>query len=407
MASLLCLILGLAALAAAPDPIAPPGVVIDHLPAASGRYVGSPSIAVLPDGAYVASHDEFGPQSGQDKAGVTRLFRSDDRGQTWRPLATVSPAFWSGLFVHRGQLYLLGTSKEYGDLLIRRSADGGLTWTTPTDATNGLLARGRWHTAPVPVVEHDGRVWRGVEDTAGGGGWGAMFRARVMSAPADADLLRADRWTFSEPVARNPAWLGGKFGGFLEGNAVVTPAGRVADVLRVAQPTRRDVAAVVPIGGDGKSAAFDPDDAHGNVLNHGGFFNLPGAGAKFTIRWDDKSRRYWSLVNFVPQRHRGPDLGGIRNTLALASSADLLNWRVDCVVLYHPDPARHGFQYADWQLDGEDLIAVVRTAFDDPGGGAHNYHDANFLTFHRIVGFRHKTMEDSVPMPQDAGTAGR
>lgn len=38
-----------------------PGVIIDHSPASSGRYVGSPSLAVLPDGTYVASHDFFGP----------------------------------------------------------------------------------------------------------------------------------------------------------------------------------------------------------------------------------------------------------------------------------------------------------------------------------------------------------
>jgi hypothetical protein len=45
-----------------------PGVVIDHAFASTGCYVGSPSIAVLPNGDYVASHDLFGPKSGCDKA---------------------------------------------------------------------------------------------------------------------------------------------------------------------------------------------------------------------------------------------------------------------------------------------------------------------------------------------------
>ena len=49
----------------APDVLVP-GVVIDHIPASEQRYVGSPSLAVLPDGAYVASHDEFGPKSQYD-----------------------------------------------------------------------------------------------------------------------------------------------------------------------------------------------------------------------------------------------------------------------------------------------------------------------------------------------------
>jgi len=39
-----------------------------------------------------------------------------------------------------------------------------------------------------------------------------------------------------------------------------------------------------------------------------------------------------------------------------------------------------------------DIIAACRTAYDDGLGGANNYHDANFLTFHRIVNFRLKTM---------------
>jgi hypothetical protein len=43
-----------------------------------------------------------------------------------------------------------------------------------------------------------------------------------------------------------------------------------------------------------------------------------------------------------------------------------------------------GFQYVDWQFDGEDLLYLVRTAYD----GAHNYHDANRITFHRLSSFR-------------------
>jgi hypothetical protein len=49
----------------------------------------------------------------------------------------------------------------------------------------------------------------------------------------------------------------------------------------------------------------------------------------------------------------------------------------------------------DWQIDGEDIIAVSRTAFDDGQGGAHSGHDANFLTFHRFKSFRNLTMKDS------------
>ena len=58
------------------------------------------------------------------------------------------------------------------------------------------------------------------------------------------------------------------------------------------------------------------------------------------------------------------------------------------IVAYHPDAKKHGFQYLDWQFEGDDIVAVSRTAYDDGLGGAHNYHDANYLTFHRLSDFR-------------------
>ena len=57
-------------------------------------------------------------------------------------------------------------------------------------------------------------------------------------------------------------------------------------------------------------------------------------------------------------------------------------------MLYHPDTKHHGFQYADWLFDGDDIVFVSRTAFDDSEGGAADYHNANYLTFHRIENFR-------------------
>ncbi len=48
-------------------------------------------------------------------------------------------------------------------------------------------------------------------------------------------------------------------------------------------------------------------------------------------------------------------------------------------------PRYVGFQYVDWLFDGNDIIAVSRTAFN----GARNYHDANHLTFHRVRDFAH------------------
>jgi len=75
------------------------------------------------------------------------------------------------------------------------------------------------------------------------------------------------------------------------------------------------------------------------------------------------------------------------------SSNDLLNWQVHEIILQHPDVINHGFQYVDWLIEGEDLIVASRTAYDDGKELANNNHDANFLTFHRIEGFRKKAKQ--------------
>ena len=148
-------------------------------------------------------------------------------------------------------------------------------------------------------------------------------------------------------------------------------------------------AAIVRITPDGKTASFDPAT---------GFVNFPGGAKKFAIRFDPQSKQYWSLASIVHERHRADNPGSIRNTLALTCSSDLAHWTVRCILLYHPDTRKHGFQYVDWLFDGEDIIAACRTAYDDGQGGAHNTHDANYLTFHRFANFRTKTMADSVPL---------
>jgi hypothetical protein len=370
-----------------------PGVVIDHSPAASGVYVGSPSIAILPGGEYVASHDLFGPKTTEHQRAVTRVFGSADKGRTWSRLADVDGQFWSTLFVHRGDLYLLGTLAHYSNAVIRRSSDGGRTWTEPKDAGSGLLLVGRYHCAPGPAVVHGGRLWRAMEETADPRRWGLPFRAMMMSAPIDADLLRSESWTCSNRVGGDAKWLGGRFNGWLEGNAVATPDGRIVDILRVDCP-QGGKAALVEIDKDGRSATFDPA---------AGWIDFPGGAKKFTIRYDAKSSRYWSLTNYVPPKHAGGRAGGVRNTLALTTSADLRQWTVNCVLLYHPDVSRHAFQYPDWQFDGDDLIAAIRTAYDDGVGGAHNAHDANYLTFHRFRNFRRLALADSVVAPQQLG----
>ena len=386
------LLIGTVASAAEPDFSKVPGTIIAHSPASSKVYIGSPGSAILEDGSYLTKYDEFGPNSTEHVSAVTNVFRSEDRGKTWKRVSRIDGLFWSNIFTHRGAVYLLGMTHHHGRIVIRRSNDRGDTWTSPADGKHGLItAEGEYHTAPMPIIEHGGRLWRAVEDAMGGILWGRRYRARMLSIPVDADLLNAENWTLSEPLARNPEWLGGDFGGWLEGNAVLAPDGQIVNILRVAC-SDGGTAAMVHVSEDGRSLKFDPAKD---------FITFPGGSKKFSIRYDEKSKAYWTLSNPVMPRHAGEaKAASTRNTLALMRSKDLRNWEIRCILVYNPQVRNHGFQYPDWLFEGDDMIACVRTGCDDGLGGAHNAHDANFLTFHRFANFRDLTMADSVVDPK-------
>lgn len=377
-------VLAVALFAQTPDLTRVPGTVITHSPASSGRYIGSPSITILPNGDYVASQDFFGPNSNEHVRATSRVYRSRDRGKSWQQISEIDGQFWSKLFAHQGKLFILGTDRHHGNMIIRQSADGGESWTEPADSSHGLLKAGEYHCAPMPLVEHRGRLWRAMEDAAGPPKqWGKRYSAFVASIPLDADPMIASNWTSTNIMRFDSTYLNGHFTGWLEGNAVVTPDGSIADILRVDdRTTLEEKAAIVRISEDGKSASFDPTT---------GFISFPGGAKKFAIRYDPKTKRYWTLTNLIPEEVKKAQAGkspsGIRNTLALCSSKDLAHWDFHKILLQHSDVVRHGFQYVDWLFDGKDIVFVCRTAFDDGLGGARNNHDANFLTFHRIRKF--------------------
>lgn len=359
----------------------PPGVVVDYISKETGKYIGSPSICILPDGTYIASHDEFGPKSKEFASAQTSVFSSKDKGKTWQRIANIDGQFWSNLFFHNGTLYIMGTNKHHGNFIIRKSTDNGYSWTIPYSRTTGLLLEGEYHTAPVPVIIHNARIWRAVEyATAPTTRWGKRYSAMMLSAPVNADLLNVDNWRKTNFLSYDSTYLNGNFNAWLEGNAVVSKEGKMLDILRVGVPEGHDeYAAFINISKDGKKAVFDKE---------AGFVKMPGASKKFSIRYDQQTDRYWALINAVDTLYKSKTPASIRNQLVLSSSADLKNWELHQQLLFHPDITKHGFQYVDWQFEQNDIIYVSRTAFDDASGGANNFHDANFLTFHRIENFR-------------------
>ncbi len=87
------LLVALACVAKSQDFSQVPGVVIDDSPKSTNSYIGSPSIAILPNGDYIASHDYFGPGSTETTSGVEKVFISHDKGATWSLQSTINGNF--------------------------------------------------------------------------------------------------------------------------------------------------------------------------------------------------------------------------------------------------------------------------------------------------------------------------
>lgn len=339
-----------------------PGNVINYLhpedPAYefSGQYLCSPSIVRVDENILIASCDVF---RGRRPQNLSLIFRSDDNGQTWSNISELFPCFWGRLFLHKGALYMLATSTEYGDLLIGRSDDLGVTWTVPTVIARGSssVEEDGFHKAPVPVVSIRGRLYSAVE-------YGCWHKKRyanvVVSVDEDADLLRAENWTVSDPTIFDLNWEGAIKDirpAAIEGNIVEMPDSTVVNFLRYA-PEKALMLRVDTV---------NPDNAPEFVS----FVDFPFAHTKFEIM-RVPGKGYYACGNRIPRR----------NVLSLAHSEDMLNWTIakDLIDYSHLSPDFVAFQYPTSFIEGNKLIVASRTAFNK----SKSFHDSNYLTFHEF-----------------------
>lgn len=341
----------------------------------SGSYLGSPSLVKTADGTLLAAMNVFGKRTPQN---LTQIFRSTDRGESWHYVCDLFPCFWGTLFEHRGDIYMLGLSNEYGDLLIGRSRDGGQSFETPTVLLRSSCSRsiGGLHKGALPVVEYQNRLWTSIEY----GTWdtGGHFHFMLLSASVDADLTDAASWVFTDPVAYDPDWPGAAVGlskGCIEGNAAVSPEGKLCCLLRY------EIENCVPSYGKILMLSADPSLPE-QAMKFEKFVDFNGNKTQFFILRDPVGKRYYGIGNRILDKHSVRN----RNILSLYVSDDLENWKIlrDLIDFSDRDPKQVGVQYVSFIFDGADILYLCRTAF----GGAHNYHDSNYITFHKVENFR-------------------
>ena len=389
---------------------------------ATNVYLHDPSIVLLENGDLLVSLNYHGPgsvRSIEDQECLTSLYRSRDRGESWSVLTHVNHCFAANLFTHRGAVYLLGMDRRFGSICIRRSDDGGNTWsrlapegtdpakivgsaeaalrTSAQRVCAGRLFQGgagedppNYHSSVMPVLESGGRIYRAFEDCAPRD-WAGIhadssirrMQAFVISAAADSDLLDPASWRMSNKLPYDAAYSSSWENppvkpGWLEGNVLETPAGALWNIIRVNTEPVVDRAAIIHIHDEGRRVSFDPASD---------FIDLPGGMTKFNIRRDPETGIFCLVCN----NNTDPRYPNQRNVLSLFTSVDLIHWEL-CKTLIEDDSAlsweesikQVAFQYPDWQFDGDDIIYVLRTAY----GGAADYHDANRITFHRLTNFR-------------------
>ena len=307
----------------------------------SGRFLGSPSLLKLPNGVLLASFDIFAARTPQN---LTRIFRSDDGGETWKYVCELMPCFWGKLFYHNGSIYMLACSTEYGDLLIGKSDDDGYTWKAPTVILRGQHTMGNGcHKSACEVIKKDGRLFTSLEF----GSWAfGGFCNSVLSVSDTADLMNASNWTISEFNKQKD--MSG-----IEGNLVEAPNGDILNILRY----RENEAIVMKLSSNYEKLEFVKT------------IKFPIAHTKFQIS-RHKDGMYYALGNTAP----------MRNVLAIYKSEDLENWSfvknvVDCS---NCDEQITGFQYPVFILD-DDMLILSRTAYN----GADTFHNSNYITFHK------------------------
>lgn len=358
--------------------------VIDYVAPETTIYYGSPSIVKVDDKTILASCDTNGSiyREMTGRYHDTFVYKSVDNGESFEKVGVIEKLYWATLFTLGDDVYCIGVADN--KVAISKSEDCGATWTQIVDEKTGVISPSSIigaHCAPTPVLFANGRIYKAFEDTTTNK-WPSSYNAFVMSAPVDSDLLLASSWTTSNKVPFDsttmPEGVCASNAGWLEGNAVLTPDGEVVNIIRLNFTPSHDYAAILRLGADNKTLTFDASKD---------YIRFPGGMTKFSIKYDEESEYYISLVNENPHK----DYPYSRLILSMAVSKDLVNWKVvetivtdQTLVNWEDSIVKNGFQYVDFILDGNDIKATVRESWD----GAMDWHNANYFTVYTIKDFR-------------------
>ena len=396
------------------------------------EYCYSPGIAVLPSGRLVGTMDVGGPgrkSAPPEERYRGKVFVSDDQGKRWRHVHDV-PFVHARPFLAGDRLYVLG---HRGDLAVTASGDGGASWGETSVLTEGE----QWHQSACNVWYAHGCVYLVMErrTTFDLRTWQVGELAPVlMRGRLDSDLTRRENWTFASELSFRDVMPGAQtdpqvdlFGvpffhapypsgatvsagrncapiGWLETNVVQIldpehfwhdPTGRTFHLLARAHTGGTGYAALAKVTEQGASpgtgamrTALEEVPSGRNAL----FLPCPGGQMRFHVLYDEPTERYWLLSTQATDSMRRAEClpadrynlpNNERRRLQLHFSRNLVDWCFAGLVAVGPCE-RGSRHYASMAIDGEDLIVLSRSGDEQ----AHDAHNGNLITFHRIPRFR-------------------
>ncbi len=424
-----CLILAVAAAAIARGGsvqlVAEPLVEVARSADARNAPLVSPSLLRLDGGRLVATYTEVSKRDAEGRDEQVML-TSDDGGQRWDERARLA-AVQGRVFASGDDLYYLATGPG---LPISKSEDRGETWSEPVDLTDRDKT---WQQTAANVWYANGNVYVAMDlrmrkiDA-----WGAGEKAPVLlRARVGDELTDPASWTFSESMAfadlipgyrenepgidffgipfyrqeypeRARIVPGRSFSpmGWAEGNVVqildpddywFDESGRTFHIFLRALTGMANYAAVVKVieQADGSMTTELERAPSGKKLL---FLPFPGGQMRFHVLYDEPPKLYWLLSNQTTDSMKRADrlpedrhdlAYGERHRLVLHFSKNMVDWCFAGVVAIG-ESAKASRHYAAMDFDEDDLVILSRSGDED----AHDAHDGNLITFHRVANFR-------------------
>lgn len=351
-----------------------PWIVLDRPPNISG-LARDPQIVLLPDDTIVACVDYVEPHGGLVGKYV---YRSTDRGAHWSKSAGLDGPCTASLFAHDGALWLMGvndcTRTNEGDVVIRRSVDGGASWSTPNRDDCGLLRTSALGHGLTTVV-YGGRIWRAFLRKVIPYGGQLRFHAIVCSASVKSALLQASSWRWSTELPLDGT-------GHNAYAADLVLRGSKGPIL-LALGYGDEVLLGAELSADGWTLNPIRDDREE--------WSLPERMSGANVQYDSGSRLYFAANSL---RNRAAESSGSTmclDALALSTSKDGDEWATQSVLLRGRGFDSHQFVGSAWAFDGDDLVMVVEASFRDPAepAGSRAYRSGAF--FLRVPRFRERT----------------